>query len=255
MDYKKIYSCGSSFSCSGGLNWPEVKTLYHTLHNIEIDDEEINNSYPNLIAKLNNTPIVNESIPGGSINRLIRKTYQYIHNHQIDSKDTLFLLELPPVWRDEFYSNEFDKTFNITWGVLKDINDKTHISKEYTKTESLTIREHLLPYFDKFINTDFEIKKSMNNVLGLISYLKISNFKYVIINGFDFYSFLLKNNLSLDYNFYWVDGIIEPIHISFATKKLTITLELDNQYIDNHLGYFGNQYISKNLNNVIKNSL
>jgi hypothetical protein len=224
------------------------------MHSINIDNH-IEYSYPNLISKLNNVSIVNEAIPGGSANRMIRKTFDYIHNHQSESKTTLFLLEIPPMWRDEFYSNDFDKMFNITWGVLKNSEDNTDVANGYDKSESLLIKNDLKNYFSKFINVDFEVKKTMNNILGLLSYLKLNNIQYVLINGFEFYTFLLKNNLNLDYNFYWIDKDVEPINISFVNKNLTITSELNNSYIDNHLGYFGNEYVANNLNDYIKNNI
>jgi hypothetical protein len=254
MKYNNIYSGGSSFSCAGGLNWLEVQTLYNDIYNITINNH-IECSYPTLISKNNDVSITNDSIPGGSANRMIRKTFDYIHNHQDESKKTLFLLEIPPMWRDEFYSNEFDKMFNITWGVLKNIDDDTGVANGYDISESLLINNDLKNHFSKFINIDFEIKKTMNSILGLLSYLKIHNIMYVLINGFEFYTFLLKNNLKLDYNFYWVDDYIEPINISFINKKLTITNELNNRYTDNHLGYFGNQYIANNLNEFIKKTI
>ena len=254
MIYNNIYSCGSSFSCSGGLNWPEVKLLYKNIHDIEFNNE-VDNSYPNLISNHYNIKISNESIAGGSANRLIRKTYQFIHNHQLESKNSLFLLEIPPMWRDEFYSNQFDKTFNITWGVLKDINDKTQIANGNFDLSTLNVKQFLLEYFDKFINVDFEIKKTMNNLLGLFSYMKILNINFIIINGFEFYSFLLKNNLDVTYNFYWVDNMIEPINISFIKNNLTITHELKENYTDNHLGFFGNQYIANNLIEYINKTI
>lgn len=251
MNYNNIYSCGSSFSCGGGLNLPTVKTLYDTLHNIQINDA-ISNSYPNIICKINNLTIVNESIPGGSVNRMIRKVYDYLHNNQSQVKSTLFLLEIPPCWRDEFYSNTLDKMINVTWGFLKNDNDDTFESNGYTKEETSIIKNDIKNYFTKFINIDVEIKKTMNNILGLLSYFKLNNIQYAIVNGFEFYSFLLKNNLDVNYNFYWINNIIEPINISFIKNNLTITHELEKKYIDNHLGYFGNQYIANDLNNHIK---
>lgn len=251
MNYNNIYSCGSSFSCGGGLNLPTVKKLYDTLHNIQINDD-ISNSYPNIICKTNNLNIVNESIPGGSSNRMIRKVYDYLHNNQSQVKSTLFLIEIPPTWRDEFYSNTLDKMVNVTWGFLKNDNDDTFESNGYSKEETSMIKNDIKNYFTKFINIDIEIKKTMNNLLGLLSYFKLNNIQYVIINGFEFYTFLLKNNLKNNYNFYWVDGTIEPLNLSFVNKNLTIASELNNKYIDNHLGYFGNKYVANDLNNHIK---
>lgn len=254
MNFDSIYSVGSSFSCAGGLGGPEVKKLYKKLHSVKINNN-INESYPNIISKLNELQIINESVPGGSANRMIRKVYNYIHNNQNNSKSTLFLLEIPPMWRDEFYSNEFDRMINITWGVLKNSNDNTGVANNLDTIDYPIFVNEIDEYFKKFINIDIEIKKTMNNILGLLSYFKINNIQYIIINGFEFYTFLLKNNLKTDYNFYWVDGYIESINISFIRQNLTITHELNNLYEDNHLGYFGNYYVANDLNQFIKTKI
>ena len=81
------------------------------------------------------------------------------------SKNTLFILELPPMWRDEFYSNKLDRFINITWGTIKNpTKDLTNIRNGYDVSDILKIYDDLTDCFDNFINVDLETKKS--NILS-----------------------------------------------------------------------------------------
>ena len=152
MSFNSIYVNGSSFSCGNGLDLIEIKKIYKEKLNIEIPNH-IDFSYPNIIASNFKTKIINEAVPGGSLNRLIRKTYQFIFDKKNISKNTLFILELPPMWRDEFYSNKLDRFINITWGTIKDpTKDLTNIRNGYDVSDILKIYDDLTDCFDNFIN-------------------------------------------------------------------------------------------------------
>jgi hypothetical protein len=250
--YNTIYSCGSSFSCAGGLNWDNVIAEYRNMHDINITNH-IEHSYPNIVSKELNLKIVNQSIPGGSTNRMIRRVYDYIYNHsEIDN--TLFLIEIPPMWRDEIYSNEIDRIINLTWGVLKyGVDDKTDFANGYTSNDIGYLHNDLISYFNKFINVEFEIIKTMNNLVGLFSFLTLKKINFIIINGYEFYNYIVKNNIENSYNFYWYDGIITPLSQLFIDRDMTISSELNYKIDDNHLGYFANYIFANNLIEYLKN--
>ena len=148
MSFNSIYVNGSSFSCGNGLDLIEIKKIYKEKLNIEIQNH-IDFSYPNIIATNFETKIINEAVPGGSLNRLIRKTYQFIFDKKNISKNTLFILELPPMWRDEFYSNKLDRFINITWGTIKNpTKDLTNIRNGYDVSDILKIYDDLTNCFD-----------------------------------------------------------------------------------------------------------
>lgn len=252
--YKTIYSCGSSFSCGGGLNWETVINLYKKIHNIDIQSH-IEVSYPNIIANKLNLKIVNESIPGGSANRMIRKVYDYVLNNS-DVETTLFLLEIPPMWRDEFYSNELNRLFNVTRGVLNSVEtDKTDIANGNRPGDMIKIHKNLVNYFKKFIDVNFEITKTMNNLIGLFSFLTIKKIRFIIVNGYDFYSYLCDSNINLEYNFYWYKNHIKPLSDLFIDEDLNIRAELANIIDDNHMGYFGNYKFSEDLLKYIQETI
>jgi len=213
MSFNSIYVNGSSFSCGNGLDLIEIKKIYKEKLNIEIQ-KHIDFSYPNIIATNFKTKIINEAVPGGSLNRLIRKTYQFIFDKKNISKNTLFILELPPMWRDEFYSNKLDRFINITWGTIK-------------------------------------AKKSFINLLGLISYMSNVGLKFILIDCAGFKEFLNHNAITNDYNFLFFDN--KKMHHWIVDNKLTINDELGVK-IDAHAGIVGNKKIASILSEYIKNN-
>jgi hypothetical protein len=238
MKFKKLYVNGCSFSCGNGLDLIEIKKLYKQ-KGIDIVNH-LDFAYPNILAKKYEIDIINDAVPGGSLNRMIRKTYNHIFNNTDSLKDTLFILELPPMWRDEFYSNKLDRLLNITWGTIKHPDtDLTNIRNGYDVSDILSIHTDLENYFKNFIDIDFEEKKSMKNMLGLLSYL-------IDCTGFD--DFLKKNGLKDDYNFLWFDS--KKMHHWIDDNQLRISDELDIE-IDRHAGINGNKIIAEKLEEYI----
>jgi hypothetical protein len=252
-DFDTIYANGCSFTCAGGLNFQSVRDLYKKVLNMNLNEDYLQYSYPNLIAKELKLNIINEAFHGGSINRLIRKTYQYVYDNQSSVNKTLFILELPPMWRDEIYSNRFDRLMNITWGTIKFPNkDLTDVAAGYDAGDVQKISKDLQSYFYNFVNTDFEYKKSMNNLLGLISFLKVKTNNLILIDNTFFEEFLKTNNIKHDFNFVNFDNI--QMQEWFIKNKLTINDEL-HVNIDGHAGIVGNELIANVvLKYLIKNN-
>jgi hypothetical protein len=248
VNFKNLYVNGCSFSCGNGLDLIEIKQLYKDKLSIDIDNH-LNFAYPNILAKKYNLSIINEAVPGGSLNRMIRKTYNYIFNNVDILSDTLFVLEIPPMWRDEFYSNKLDRLINVTWGTLKHPHsDLTNIRNGYDVSDILSIHGDLENYFKNFVDIDFEEKKSMKNMLGLLSYLIINNLNYILIDCSGFDDFLKKNGLKDEYNFLWFDN--KKMHHWIDDNKLRISDEL-NIEIDRHAGIEGNKIIAERLEEYI----
>ncbi len=251
--FNKIYVNGCSFSCAGGLQWAEIKKLYKEKLSINIDNH-LDFAYPTLVANNFNVPIDNESVSGGSINRLVRKTYEYIYKNISHIQNTLFILELPPMWRDELWSNKLDRTLNITNGLLHSPDtDLTDISNGYGRHEFKKIYNEVLVYFDSFVNPDFEDNKTFNSVVGLISFIKSLNIKYVLLDNSHFHFYLKKHNLKEEnYNICFLENV--QMEKWFRLKKLTIDDELDVK-MDGHAGIEGNKQISKFLIDYINRSI
>jgi hypothetical protein len=243
--YNRLYVNGCSFSCAGGLHWDEVKKVYENELGIKIVNH-LDCSYSNIIGKKLNLKVTNDSIPGGSVNRLIRTTYQYIFNNLKNIKETLFLLEIPPGWRDELYSNELNRLINVTITSIHSYSDKTDVANGNNPNDLRTIHPTLTNYFYNFVNyEEFDRNKMMNNLLGLLSYMKLNEIKFFVNDaGGDFYSFLtFFNKLNSDYNFLWIENEI-PMMSWMKDCGLLISDETKNLVDDPHLGIKGNEYVA-----------
>jgi hypothetical protein len=250
--FNKIYANGCSFTCAGGLNFKHIRDKYTELLNIKLDDDYIQYAYPNIVGKELQFNVVNEAIPGGSINRLIRKTYQYVYDNQNSISDTLFILELPPMWREEVYSNHLDRPMNVTWGTIKQpATDMTDVAGGFDVGDLKKIHKELESYFYNFVNTDFEYKKSMNNLLGLMYFLKHNNITTILIDNTFFENFLQNNNLKHDFNFISFGDV--EMHRWFLINNLTINDELGIT-IDKHPGLSGNKKIADIVLNYLYNN-
>jgi hypothetical protein len=250
--FNKIYTNGCSFTCAGGFNFKHIRDKYIELLNIKLDDDYIQYAYPNIVGRELQLNVVNEAIPGGSINRLIRKTYQYVYDNQNRISDTLFILELPPMWREEVYSNHLDRLVNVTWGTIKQpATDMTDIAGGFDASDLKKIHKELESYFYNFVNTDFEYRKSMNNLLGLMYFLKHNNIDVVMIDNTFFENFLHTNNLKNDFNFISFGNM--EMQKWFSVNNLTINDEL-GIVVDGHAGLDGNEKIADVVLNYLYNN-
>jgi hypothetical protein len=79
------------------------------VYNRALSPSEVYQNFNALKNRYGFIDIVNEGESGGSITRIIRKTYEYIIKNKKDIKETLFIFEIPPGWRDEYYSNKLKR--------------------------------------------------------------------------------------------------------------------------------------------------
>jgi hypothetical protein len=228
--FNKIYANGCSFTKAGGLDQLDIRLKYKKILNIDLNDDYIQYAYPNIVSKKLKVPIDNQAVSGGSVNRLIRKTYEYVYKNQSTIFETLFILELPTMWRDEIYSNYLDKTIKINPTM---IDNHSGMDRELLK--------NLQSYFYNFVNIEFEYKKTMNNLLGLMYFLKHNNSNVILLDNANFESFLKNNKLKHDFKF--VSFGNKTMHEWFCFNKLTISDELGID-IDGHAGIIGNEKIA-----------
>lgn len=253
LPFNKIYANGCSFTCAGGFNYEVVRAQYKNILNMDIGADYIKYAYPNVIANKLNIGIHNDAQSGGSLNRVIRRTYQYIYDNRNDINTTLFVLEIPPGWRDEIYSNKLDRFMNITWGTIKfPDDDLTDITLGNDIMDMRKVHADLVASFYNFTNTDVEIKKSMNNFLGLLSFMKLHNIKFVIIDNLGFEIFLNSINLKNDFDFIRFGN--NQMYLWFAENGLTIQDELGTPS-DGHAGIAGNEKIAEIILNYLQKKL
>jgi hypothetical protein len=243
MKINKIFVTGGSHCIGGGFNWTKTIEIYESL-GINIDSR-FDVTYPKIVGDYFNCNIIFEGEFGGSVNRMINKTYDYIFNN--DPKDTLFILEIPPGWRDEFYSVELNRYVNMTIGNILSPDDETDVACGNNINDLHRIHKDVTNYFYKFVDYDKDRKKWMNGIMGLLSYLKLNNLKYVLIDSGDFQTYIRVNNLNEgDYNFLWFDNG-NAMNNWINDKNLTIKKETNGLSNDEQMGIKGHQLVAEKI--------
>ena len=249
MNVSKIFVTGGSHCIGGGFNWDEVINLYKTEMNFNINNR-FDITYSKLVGNYLNSDVIYEGEFGGSINRMIRKTYEYIFNN--DSTDTLFILEVPPGWRDEFYSNELNRSVNMTIGNILSADDSTDTTCGNDVEDLHKIHKGIINYFYNFIDYEVDKRKWMYSLVGLFSYFKLHKLKYVIMDNGDFQQFLKSTNKSEDdYNLLWFDKG-NSLNNWINENGLTIKVETNNKSNDEHLSIKGHQMVAEKIINYVK---
>lgn len=243
----KIFVSGGSHCIGGGFNWSNVIEIYKQ------NGYDIKNrydiTYAKILANHFNFDIIFEGEFGGSVNRMVRKTYEYIFQNR--GNETLFIFEVPPGWRDEFHSNELKRLVNMTIGNIYSPHDETDVSCGHNPNDMILIHKNITNYFYNFVDYDFDVNKWMLSLFGLISYIKLKNYKYILIDSGDFQKFLRKNNENeSEYNFLWFDKG-NAMNNWINDHELTIKKETNGLSNDEHLSIHGHKLVAEKIINYI----
>lgn len=248
MKINKIFVSGGSHCIGGGFNWESVLNIYQK--NGYVINNRFDVTYPKLVANHFNCDVIFEGDFGGSINRMIRKTYEYIFNNE--TSETLFIFEIPPGWRDEFYSIKLKRYVNMTIGNILSPDDESDVAGGNDPNDIKLIHKNISDYFYNFVDYDIDIKKWMFELVGLFSYLRLKTISYIIIDNGDFQNFLRLNNKPEDeYNFLWFNNG-NAMHNWINDEKLTIKLETKGESNDEHLGMKGHQLVADKIIKYVK---
>ena len=240
---------GGSQCIGGGFNLKDVVDVYRTEMNINIENR-FDITYPKLVGNYFNSDVIFEGEFGGSINRMIRKTYEYIFNNNV--ADTLFILEVPPGWRDEFYSNELNRNVNMTIGNILSPDDNTDAANGNDVKDLHKIHKDITNYFYNFIDYEIDKRKWMYSLIGLLSYFQLHKLKYIVMDNGDLQQFLKSQNKSEDdYNLLWFDKG-NSLNNWINENGLTIKLETNNKSNDEHLSIKGHQMVAEKIINYVK---
>lgn len=147
-------------------------------------------NYANRIADFFNVELVNESIFGGSFNRVYRKTLNYIINNKKENLENLLvIIEIPPIGRNETYFINQERYCNYVSN-----NDNYDFLEE---DNFLYTREFFKKSFDLHIFAKDELAK----LFTLIELFKFNNIKYIFIQTNNRFSLIPnKNDKYLNYN-------------------------------------------------------
>jgi hypothetical protein len=241
VQIKNLYVNGCSWTDGDVLDYEGI------LKHFQLDGVGRDYSYPTLVANKFKYNLIDDSRYGGSINRIIRMCWEYIISKNNLIEDTIFILEIPNGFRDEIYSNQYNKYFNITGGSLSNPQDKTEDSIEW-----LDIKKNVINNYYNFSNFDEFFKKEYINLMSLIFYIKQKTNKIYLIQPFD-----ITHRYGLYDNLINYENIIKLSDSSFneneydfiqdmcKNEKLSIGNELNNGNENTHPGISGHRKLAE----------
>jgi hypothetical protein len=232
-----------------GCSWTDGDLLDHegVLKHFGLNGVGRDYSYPKIVADYFKLDLIDESRYGGSLNRIVRMSWDFLMNNNSPISETMFIFEIPNGFRDEIYSNKIDKYFNITSGNLHNPNDKTENNKEWHEMKNDIVKN----YYD-FCNFDEFSKKEYMNLIGLISYIKhYTNKIYLIqpndkINKYGLYNILINytNIIKLSDSTFNLNEY-NTIEDMCKNEKLSVGYELNNGIEDTHPGISGHKKLAE----------
>jgi hypothetical protein len=227
--------------------------------------------------------VVNESKQGGGLDRLIRKTYEYINSKTNEElEETLFLFDIPiqPA-RFEVYSKQYKDWFVVSVAYREsietphtitistkdgDIDSKISFSRDYMngqlnlEFEDLKKHNHILSSFvEEYHDYQKEAERMLRELTFFYCYLDKRKIRYIrdITEGFFAGSFMFDARNDKDF----FDKLsifddsnpnvinVETIWTLGREQKWRIKDEIDIE--DDHLGYFGNKKYAHYLYNLL----
>jgi hypothetical protein len=264
MKFKRIYVNGSSLSCGGSLEPNTQAYNYYVNSGVPKWDNEKEVSYGNVLAKDLGIECVNDAKQGGGLDRIIRKTFDYIDTLTQEEIDTtLFLFDIPlQPSRVELYSKEFKDFFVMSvydkkWNTSiegKTISSKISFSRAYKKEKlNLTYNQYikhdniLNTFVDEYYDYEIETKRLLRQLILFYNFLDNKKISYIVdlndslftASGYDNEdNFKIYNN---NYSYKTNPNII-PMKSLWQTSvyhqwRICDEIEGNN---DSHLGYYGN---------------
>lgn len=265
MKFQKIYINGSSLSCGGSLEKNTIAYKHYT-ENLGVPkwENEKDVSYGNVLGNMLGIECFNDAKQGGGLDRIIRKTFDFIDTLSQEEIDTtLFLFDIPlQPSRMEIYSKEFkdflvvsiydrEWEFNIHGEKIK---SSISFSRAYTDAKiKLSLNDYkkhesiIKKYADEYYDYEMETKRLLRQLILFYNFLDNKKISYNIdLNDSLFTAVGHDNNdnfkiYSNNYSYKTNPNII-PIKSIWQTSvyhQWRICDEInDNQ--DSHLGYYGN---------------
>lgn len=236
-----IYTNGCSYTAGGGLEPPDVRKdsvmgYYVDTHGVNPWKHEKEIAWPKRLSDILGIPVVNEAKSGGGLSRVIRMSYDYIHENWDNKNKLLLLLEIPIGLRLDVYYKPLDSYLIVNYNDSGWDKHSTYYGiTEYFREseEEKNIFNQKVKDIDFYGNTflnllDFE-KNDRNNLLGLVSYCLLHDVTIKLISDYHFHNRLSENIFIGEYPFNFCEE-----------KKLTIHDETKLNE-DSHPGYFGHK--------------
>jgi hypothetical protein len=255
--YKLFYVNGCSHVEGGGLEEKSlrpvysIQPLYEKKFGITWNNrKEIN--FATRLSEIIGIPCINEGKSGGSADRVVRMTYDFLFDNW-ERKDEMFLiLEKPDPGRSDIWLNQLKSYFIVNThkdertGNLKVLKaTREHWNAKFDPADWLE-RHKFQSWFENHYNFTEKFKQDEKWFIGLYSFCKLNNIKVFV---------MMKNEIYFDECFEKDDIIIfdgyKPNTCDIETwvqkNGMTIYDEMDGNVDDQHPGYYGHIEYAKEL--------
>ena len=169
----QIYVNGSSLSCGGSLHFKSTAwRFYTTEQEVKSWKNSKDVSYGNVLGKMLGINVVNEAKEGGGLDRLIRKTYDFISTSTLEElSETLFIFDIPlqPA-RFEVYSRKHNDWFTVAVSYKggEDPNEYSPIEVSRNTTKWVSNLSFSRGWGDTSINLSLDELKEHDELLNNI---------------------------------------------------------------------------------------
>ena len=189
---KKIYCFGSSFTAGGGFEFdsPNHNDTFSNLYS-DLDEKQtpFNFSWPGQLQKLlgNSVKIYNLAKQGCGNQRTERLTYDIVNKKNFKKDESLFLIELTALGRDEFFSKDLNDYIVSNYQNINQTDFEFYsTAKDYfyqTKDEEKYLDKYnslFETFITKFKSVKDEMTKLSRNIDFFISYLESKTINYLL---------------------------------------------------------------------------
>lgn len=260
MRFKNLYCNGCSTMAGGGLEVIKTDLLkyYKDRYGVEWKSER-DIMWPKLVADHFGMQIYDYSKSGAGVERFIRETYEFIQANPDIIDETIFFIECPVIWNKvDVWSNDDNDYLICNTDLEYDDRGKMlnklkniHLCKDYfyqTKEEIAELEKRIKPELKaamfKTWNPKQYTQKIMQNLVGLISFMRLRELEfYILPNAIDI-NYLQKNVKNIYDNFLDLEIDGEKHQSDFHNwqgQRYTISKETNDIFIDTHGGYFAHK--------------
>jgi len=215
--------------------------------------------WPKLVADHFGMQIYDYSKSGAGIERFVRETYEFINDYSQIINETIFFIECPIIWNKvdiwSNYYNEYilcntDLKYDERGKELNELRD-IHLCKDYFYQSKLEIMELENRIKNELKSAMFEVwnpkkytEKIMQNLIGLVSFMKLKNLEFYILPSAINITQLRRSVNDIDTHFLNLEIDGEKYQHDFhnwQAHKYTISKETNDIFIDTHGGYFAHK--------------
>jgi hypothetical protein len=250
--YKYFYVNGCSHSEGGGLEEPNIKSLspvpiYEKLYGITWGNrKEVN--YGKRLSDIIGVPCINESMSGSGVDRIVRKTYDFIYENWEERDKFFIILEVPDPSRSDVLYSPTKEYFIVNSIYDAKINDFkfSYATREYFNLNYLNADKEMQGTFNKWFDNHYDhvekLKSDERSFIGLYSFCKLNGIKIFVMNTTFINECFDKKDIL---NFDNTGGNYDLLNWC-VINKMTVYDETKGEINDMHPGYYGHiEYAKK----------